>query len=104
MATNNLDQSKENYYLQYRDIATMGAELISVGDDHRLFYVKIIDGEVQGIQGPDGKKDFDLDDINSQLKAGATLGAAITGEENKNVNTKLHEMIRKRVRSYLLSD
>jgi hypothetical protein len=94
-------QEKENYFLQKRDISILGQKEIAVSDDDSMYYVNIKDGEVVSVSQPDGDKEFNLDDINSQLKAGSTLGAAITGEHKQ--EKKIHETIKRRVRTYLLS-
>ena len=98
-----LDPDKENYYLDKKDIGVMGSKLLQVKDDTHLYNVEVKNGEVVSVKMPDGVGDFEVDDINSQLQAGATLGAAITGESNNNQTQKLKEVIKKHLRKHILS-
>jgi hypothetical protein len=99
--TEEFSQEKENYYLRQKDFKNLGDTKVTVSDDNSLFYVEIVNGEVESVSSPDGVDKFDIDSINSQLKSGATLGASITGE--KVSTNKLQEIIKHRFRQYLFS-
>jgi sugar lactone lactonase YvrE len=99
--TEQFSQEKENYYLQQRDIGNLGKKQVTVSDEDTIYYVDIKNGEIVSVSQPDGDKQFDVGDINSQLKAGATLGGAITGEHKQ--EKRIQELIKQKVRLYLLS-
>lgn len=99
--TEGFSQEKENYYLQLKDFKNLGDKKITVSDDDSLIYVEIVNGEVKSVSTPDGEDKFDIDSINSQLRSGATLGGAITGEYVP--EKRIQKIIKESFRRYLLS-
>lgn len=74
-----MNNPKDNFYLKKKDL--LGTANIEIADQDSTVLISIVDGKVTNVQSDKGNK-FNVNDINTQLDSGATIGQAISGESS----------------------